>query len=58
MQRFVALERGLEELDLAVALDALALRVSAGLLVAVGLVELGHLVDALFVLHLNLELVL
>ena len=58
MQCFVALERRLEELDLAVALDALALRVGAGLLVTVGLVELGHLVDALFVLHLDLELVL
>lgn len=51
----VTLEGGLEELNLAFALDLFGLCVRARLLIAVGLVEFGHLIDTLLVLHLNLE---
>ena len=56
MEILIPLERTLQQLDLALALDALGLRVLPALLVAVGLVELGHLIDRLLVLHLDLQL--
>ncbi len=56
VQLLVSLERLLEQHDLALTFDPLALGIVATLAIAFGLVELGHLVDTLLVLLFDLKL--
>lgn len=52
----VTLESSLKKLYFLVTLDTLDIGICAAFLIAVGLIQFGHLLDGLFVLVLDLQL--
>ena len=56
VQVLISFKSRLQELDLSVTFYSLCLGVRLGFLIAVGLIQLGHFINSLLVLHLDLQL--